>query len=328
MRVLLAFSGGIDSCAAVEILRQQGHQVVCITLDTFNDTASLSQARDKAAELNVELVVSDVQKSFKSKIIDYFISSYSKGETPAPCTLCNPNIKWSTIYDYAVENGFDRIATGHYFNITERGETLFVTKAADGKKDQSYYLWGLPQHILRMAVTPMGAVIKEHIKQTDRRKESMGICFLRGKPYIDFIKENSALKGGKIVNRDGDILADHQSIALFTIGQKRGVPASMAVVDIDSASNSVIVGQDKELYSFSIVLRDIVVPQPERLTEPLMAVVRGIGRNPQEPCSTTLISDRLHVKLTDPAWALAKGQPVVLYSGQEIVAGGFVEMYF
>ena len=331
--VLLGFSGGIDSSAAVEELRQSGYRVVALTLDTTGDENLVATARKQAAQLSVEHYVKDVRADFQQKIIDYFVSSYASGRTPAPCTMCNPLIKWHHLLLEADRLGIDYIATGHYFNVEECDGRYYVARAMDGRKDQSYYLWGLSQEVLRRVVTPMGRKIKSDIKPPHARsKESMGLCFLRGVGYGDFIAQNcpKVLKRGEVVNTLGEVVGTHDGIALYTIGQKRGVVGG-AVVGIDAESNRLIVGENRDLYKATLEVGACnIVNEDELLSSPdVQVVVRGFGCNPEgfakliEP-----IKGGYRIVLDDPAWAPASGQPVVFYRGNRVLGGGILERYY
>ena len=331
--VLLGFSGGIDSSAAVEELRQSGYRVVALTLDTTGDENMVATARKQAAQLSVEHYVKDVRADFQQKIIDYFISSYASGRTPAPCTMCNPLIKWHHLLLEADRLGIDYIATGHYFNVEECDGRYYVARALDSRKDQSYYLWGLSQEVLRRVVTPMGQKIKRDINPPHARsKESMGLCFLRGVGYGDFIAQNcpTALRRGEVVNTLGEVVGTHDGIALYTIGQKRGVVGG-AVVGIDAKSNRLIVGENRDLYKATLEVGACnIVNEEELLSSPdVRVVVRGFGRNPEgfakliEP-----IEGGYRIALDDPAWAPAAGQPVVFYRGNRVLGGGILEGYY
>ena len=148
--VLLGFSGGIDSTAAAAILREEGYDVHLDTLDTTGDPELLQRARETARKLGLPWHCSDVRERFRSEIIDYFVDGYRRGETPAPCTRCNPLIKWESLFRTATACGYDHIATGHYFRIHREGNTRFVRMAADPAKDQSYYLWGVPLSLIHI----------------------------------------------------------------------------------------------------------------------------------------------------------------------------------
>ena len=229
--------------------------------------------------------------------------------------------------------GIDYIATGHYFNVEECDGRYYVARALDSRKDQSYYLWGLSQDVLRRVVTPMGQKIKSDINPANARsKESMGLCFLRGVGYGDFIAQNcpAALKRGEVVNTLGEVVGMHDGIALYTIGQKRGVVGG-AVVGIDAESNRLIVGENRDLYKATLEVGGCnIVNEDELLSSfDVQVVVRGFGRNPEgfakliEP-----IEGGYRIALDDPAWAPAAGQPVVFYRGNRALGGGILERYY
>lgn len=193
--VLLGFSGGIDSTAAAAILREEGYDVHLDTLDTTGDPELLQRARETARKLGLPWHCSDVRERFRSEIIDYFIDGYRRGETPAPCTRCNPLIKWESLFRTATACGYDHIATGHYFRIHREGNTRFVRMAADPAKDQSYYLWGVPQACLSMALTPMGDRFKSEVKTRycngGLQRESMASVFWKVAATDSSLAKNS-----------------------------------------------------------------------------------------------------------------------------------------
>ena len=336
--VLLGFSGGIDSTAAAAILREEGYDVHLDTLDTTGDPELLQRARETARKLGLPWHCSDVRERFRSEIIDYFIDGYRRGETPAPCTRCNPLIKWESLFRTATACGYDHIATGHYFRIHREGNTRFVRMAADPAKDQSYYLWWVPQACLSMALTPMGDRFKSEVKTRycngGLQRESMGVCFLEGRSYRQLLSEKlPQLEPGEIVDREGHVVGCHGGYAYYTIGQKRGLETSLpnvAVVAIDVRRNRVIVGNDSELLHRTLIVRESRLPDPHRLFDSpdIRVKIRGIGRNPEGFASIRPDGhERLHVELTDAAWAPAKGQPVVFYQNELVLGGGILEDY-
>lgn len=332
-RVLLGFSGGIDSVMSISLLRDKGYDVITLTLDMVGDELLLQRASACAAEMGVEHHVLDVREPFSRHVIDYFTESYLCGQTPAPCSVCNPAIKWRFMSDYADRLGIEHIASGHYFNVVQHNGKFYVARALDLSKDQSYYLWGLDQTTLSRVVTPMGNMIKEQVKAdfADKR-ESMGVCFLQGQLYRDFIASRcpSALHKGAVVDASGSVVGEHDGIAFYTVGQKRGFECSLAgavVVDIDSEHNRLIVGSNNDLFKHTIhISRSTIVDVEELLSaDDISVVVRGLGRNPSgylqhvEP-----LADGYRLTLSSPAWALALGQPVVLYRGERVLGGGFI----
>ena len=328
--VLLGFSGGIDSCASAQWLIERGYRVVALTIDTTHDTKLLAEAECKATQLGIEWISIDAYDRFRTEIIDYFIDSYRKGLTPAPCTRCNPLIKWHILLEVANRLGIDHIATGHYFNIERRDERYYVTKGVDESKDQSYYLWGLSQEILSRAITPMGNAIKSDVKQAFKDKsESMGICFLNGLPYAEFLRnEGIDMPDGDIVTRNGEVCGRHNGIARYTIGQRRGVgiPEGMRVIGIDATHNHIIVGENELLFHNQLHIAHCnIVDEEELLTAKDITVkIRGIGRNPQLPVSVEATHGGYIVKTQDPAWAPAIGQPLVFYRNNWVIGGGIV----
>ncbi len=331
-RVIVAFSGGIDSCAALEILRSQGYEPIALMLWlTTEDEEAIERARQRAENLGVEFVSLDCREQFQREIIDNFVQEYVAGRTPAPCTRCNPLIKWRLLCDYADSVGVKYVATGHYFSISKYNNKLYVSRAADPRKDQSYYLWGLNQEVLSRALTPMADKIKEEVKASSTlKKESMGVCFLRGCHYSELIERSGhTIARGHIVDTKGEVVGQHRGLAYYTIGQKRGegIPSGVAIVDIDATRNRVVVGEDKLLYRTILTIDDCNIIEPEEwlTARDITVMVRGLGRNPEGVAYVSSTSEvgvyTLH--LSDPAWACAVGQPVVLYRGQRVIGGGY-----
>ena len=328
--VLLGFSGGIDSCTSARILSNEGYRVVALTIDTMGDEAMVAKAQQRAEELDIEWLAYDAREVFKREIIDYFCHEYAIGHTPAPCTRCNPLIKWRILAQEADRLGITHIATGHYFNIERRDNLYYVTKGLDETKDQSYYLWGLTQDILARAITPMGNAIKSDVKRSFKDKsESMGICFLQGLPYAEFLaKQGISMSEGEVVTESGEVRGKHNGIARYTIGQRRGagIPEGMRVIDIDTASNHIIVGDNSRLYHNKLTVAECnIVSREELLSATDITIkIRGIGRNPELPVRIEETEGGYIVTTDDPAWAPALGQPIVFYRNNWVIGGGIV----
>lgn len=335
-RVVLAFSGGMDSATAARRLQTE-YEVEALTLDTTHDVQMLSVARERASELGLSLTVKDVSEEFKREIIDYFINSYGVGRTPAPCTVCNPTIKWRHLVEHADALGIERVATGHYFNVEQYNGRYYVARARDSRKDQSYYLWALDQQTLSRALTPMGHIIKEDIRQNfTSQRESMGLCFLQGVAYRDYIAQHhpELSREGAVVNAAGEVVGCHAGVAFYTIGQKRGFEcreAGAVVVGMDVKENRLIVGHDADLYHSTLEIEgcNIVDKDEFMQAEDIRVVIRGIGRNPEGFMRWVEPTERgYRFTLDDPAWAPAVGQPVVFYRQNRVIGGGFVERYY
>ncbi len=330
--ILLAFSGGIDSCAAAESLRREGWSVTLLTIDMLGDEALLTQATTSASMLGLELITIDAKERFEREIINDFISEYRRGHTPAPCTLCNTLIKWKIVIEQADRLGIYHIATGHYFKIAEHSGHLYISRAKDPRKDQSYYLWGVEESILRRTITPMGERIKEEVIRTSHiSRESMGICFLRGAHYSDFIEARCGLLSrGEVIDRDGRVVGQHNGLARYTIGQRRGegIPQGARVIEIIADRDQIRIGDNSELYrrSFEIERCHFIDAQEVAQSSEISVMIRGIGRNPKGYADIEIEGESAIITLRDdPAWAVAQGQPVALYIGDRVVGGGYIK---
>lgn len=335
-RVLLAFSGGIDSITSVGQLLSEW-DVETLTLDTIGDAEMIRSACESAQRLGVKHSVLDVQGEFKQQIINYFIESYAAGRTPAPCTVCNPMIKWRYLTEEADRRGIEHVATGHYFNVVEHNGHHYVARADDSRKDQSYYLWGLSESVLRRAITPMGHMIKAEVRrQFSSPKESMGLCFLQGESYRDYITHHcpTLATEGEVINGRGEVVGRHAGVAFYTIGQKRGFECrevGAVVVGLDVQRNRIVVGTDAELYHATLDVEQCNIIDREEFmqADDVRAVVRGIGRNPEGFVRRVEPTERgYRIHLDDPAWAPAVGQPLVFYRQNRVVGGGFLERYY
>ncbi|MCD8186336.1 MAG: tRNA-specific 2-thiouridylase, partial [Rikenellaceae bacterium] len=233
--VLVALSGGIDSAATALILYERGYRVTGITFNLTGDEQAIAATEKLAERLRIPLVVEDVRQDFEREVQRYFIEGYMRGETPAPCSVCNPKIKWKTLTQAADRLGIERIATGHYIRLSRWSGFYFVRRGIDPVKDQSYYLWDLEQHTLRRALTPLGdftkAQIRELMKLWDfpdlaQKKESMGVCFLDQTGYAGFlcraVPRIDRLQGGEVTDRQGRVIGTHSGYPFYTVGQKRG----------------------------------------------------------------------------------------------------------
>lgn len=335
-RVVLGFSGGIDSVTAARFLSERGFAITALTLDMTGDAGLVELARSMAAEAGAEHVVKDVRRVFSEEIVDYFVNSYAEGRTPSPCVRCNPLIKWRYLVEEADRRHIRYVATGHYFNVAEYNGRYYVARADDRTKDQSYYLWGLSQSVLSRVLTPMGHVVKSEIKiRFGNQRESMGLCFLRGCGCREFIERHcpAALRDGEIVDVQGRAVGRHDGIAFYTIGQKRGLDgvAGRPVVAIDAERNILTVGEDSDLYHETLEINECVVVDEEELmtADDVKVAIRGVGRNPEGFMRRAeRIAGGYRIRLGSAAWAPAAGQPVVFYRGDRVIGGGIAVRYY
>jgi tRNA-uridine 2-sulfurtransferase len=343
-KVVVGMSGGIDSTLTAIKLKEKGFQVVGVTLlmlDSPQSAKAIEDAKRQAQRIGMEHYVVDCRDTFMETIIRPFAESYLLGETPSPCAWCNPLVKWRQLADFADSIGATHIASGHYVQTTEHNGHCYVTKGSDPKKDQSYYLWMLPESIIRRMVQPLGSISKEQTKQEIRDKrfddlvpnrESMSVCFLEGMDYRDFIgqlmpERMAEVRPGEVLDESGNVIGKHSGIPFYTIGQKRGLALTAEreayIQAIDSTSNTITIGKKSDLLRTEFQVRELHLISKEEITPttPLEVKVRGLGLNPEGDGYLTMEGDAGTVTLDHPAWAISPGQPVVFYIGDRLVGG-------
>src|SRR5438067_3563954 len=273
-RVLLGMSGGVDSSVTGYLLREQGYDVVGVTMKVWPQDC-ISRAEDKccgpqavadaravAHSLGIPHYVVDEADLFEQTVIDYFTSEYKAGRTPNPCVMCNEKLKFGNLWQKAEMLGCDYIATGHYAIIEHRSDRAILRKGADSRKDQSYFMFSLRQPQLRRVLTPLGRMSKPAIREIARslglkvadKADSQDICFVPGNDYKAFLRSHLApeeFHAGGIYDLDGSFVGEHEGIEMFTIGQRKGLPGGSPqpryVVDLDPVTNRVIVGSAEDL---------------------------------------------------------------------------------
>jgi tRNA-specific 2-thiouridylase len=275
-RVLLGMSGGVDSSVAGYLLREQGYDVVGVTMKVWPQDCisraedkccgpqAVADARSVAHALGIPHYVVDEADQFERLVIDYFASEYQAGRTPNPCVMCNEKLKFGNLWSKARALGCDYIATGHYAIIEHQPDCAVLRKSVDRRKDQSYFLFSLHQAQLRRALTPLGRMTKPQTREIARslglkvadKIDSQEICFVPGNDYKTFLRSHLRDSGfhlGEIYDVAGNFVGEHDGIELFTIGQRKGLPGGSVrpryVVDLDPETNRVIVGDADDLVS-------------------------------------------------------------------------------
>jgi tRNA-specific 2-thiouridylase len=273
-------------------------------------------------------------------VIDYFSSEYQAGRTPNPCVMCNEKLKFGSLWEKAEALGCDYIATGHYAIIEHRGDRAVLRKGADGRKDQSYFLFSLRQAQLRRALTPLGAMSKPAIRDIARslglkvadKVDSQEICFVPGNDYKAFLRSHlgaNEFHPGGIFDTAGNFLGEHGGIELFTIGQRKGLPGGSPrpryVVDLDSASNRVIVGDADDLLAEVFEVDRVNWVSCEQFDPPKDVTVKiRYSHSGTDATLTPLAGGRAEIRLHEPQKAVTPGQAAVFYDGDMVVAGGWI----
>lgn len=352
-RVLVGMSGGIDSSAACLMLQEQGYEVIGVTMRTWDVPSHFStpgqeepddvlEARALAQRLGIEHHVADVREEFCQVIVRYFIDEYMHGRTPNPCVQCNPLFKERILCEWADRTGCSRIATGHYCRLEDRNGFRYILTGDDPTKDQSYFLWKLPQSILKRMLFPLGGMTKTEVRAylasrgfeaKARGGESMEICFI-DKDYREFLKEHcpdidTRIGPGWFVNSKGLKLGQHKGFAYYTIGQRKGLEIALGkpayVLKINPAKNTVMLGDADQLKAeYMLIEETSLVNQEEVLQCPTLSV-RIRYRSRPIPCKAFPLEDgRMLVRFLAEASAITPGQSAVFYDGNRVLGGGFI----
>lgn len=349
--VLAAMSGGVDSSVTAALLKQQGANVIGITLNVWpeDDTpgarscCSITDVDDARAVCNVLGIphyVLNTQADFKRGVIDYFTAEYLRGRTPNPCVACNARVKFSAMLRKADEFQADFIATGHYARIL-RGETgCRLVRAADMRKDQTYVLYMLTQAQLSRILFPCGGYEKPQIRAlarefglpTFQKADSQDLCFIGRGGYTGFLRENCAdlLRPGNVVDENGNVLGRHDGVYRFTVGQHKGLGAfserKLYVLSIDAANAEVRVGENAALFASGALVDGINRMLPGALEDGARVQVKIRYNAPAVPAALrTAGNGHLRVEFDEPQRAVTPGQAAVFYDGDTVLGGGTIE---
>ncbi len=341
MKILVGMSGGLDSTYAALKLIKEGHEVegAVAVMHEYAETASAMEA---AEALGIKLHVIDATEKFKA-VKENFVSEYTAGRTPNPCVICNPLVKFRVLADFARENGFDKIATGHYASVVttpDGGRTLYTLKRAkDSRKDQTYMLHRLPEDVLSILLLPLSDEVKTEVREKARaaglkaaeQKESQEICFIPDGDYASYIEDTvGKLPEGDFVLEDGTVVGRHKGIIRYTVGQRKGLGVSYGerifVSRIDAGTNRIVLSAEGS-YTDTVSVSDVVftgMAEPEAGAQRRVEVkLRYLAR----PVSATAIFDGKGgalIHLDNPEKAVTPGQSAVMYDGDTLLAGGFI----
>ena len=365
MKIAVAMSGGVDSSTVLGLLKEQGHEVVGLTLKILpceitpgeNGAVSvktvepkgqkccsvedIQDARDTALKLGAPHYVNEGLDVFRAKVVDRFLDEYERGVTPNPCVECNRFAKLPLLLQQALALGCEKMATGHYARLDQDPVSgrWRLRKAADPDKDQSYVLYKLTQKLLAHLLFPLGETTKPRVREmahamgldTAEKPESMEICFVTQKSYRDFVRIHRprAFVPGDIVDVEGRVLGRHEGIAGFTIGQRKGMGLSGGpyfVVELDPARARVVVGRDEDTFVREFEAAEMNWVAWEPITAPREVMAKIRYRSVEQPAVLyPLGPKRVRVALKDPARAVTPGQSTVFYEGDAVVGGGVIQ---
>ena len=342
-------SGGVDSSVAAALLQQQGYEVIGMMLRLWSEPGkedsnrcctpdSMAVARRVAAKLDIPFYVVDAKDIFRKTVVQYFLDGYAAGVTPNPCLLCNRKIRWTFLLEHALALGADCMATGHYVRKKTTGNGVHqLLRAVDPSKDQSYVLHVLNQEKLSRALFPVGEYPKTEIRNMAKilglpvykRPDSQDLCFLAGEDYRNFIQRNAPemLAPGEIVTRAGQTLGQHNGLANYTIGQRKGLgvssPVPLYVLGKDAGTNTLVVGTADELGTAELIAKDVNWTSGEAPREAFRAEVK-IRYTAREASALVTPLDggrQVRVQFDAPQRDVTAGQAAV-FSDRELLLGG------
>ena len=353
-KVVVGMSGGVDSSVAAYLLKEQGYDVIGVTMQIWQDEeetvqeenggccglSAVEDARRVAAALDIPYYVMNFKKEFQKYVIDYFMDEYLNGRTPNPCIACNRYVKWEALLTRSMEIGADYIATGHYARIDVLPNGRYAIKhSATRMKDQTYALYNLTQDQLKRTLMPVGEYSKEEIRAIAERihlkvaskPDSQDICFVPDGDYAEFIRRESKkeVPEGNFVSTDGKILGRHKGITHYTVGQRKGLGLSLGhpafVLEIRPETNEVVIGTNEESMTRFVKANRLNFMAVEDIEGEMRAFGKIRYNHKGAPCTVKRTGeDEILCTFDEPVRAVTPGQALVLYDGDYVLGGGTI----
>jgi len=354
-KVVVGLSGGVDSSVAAYLLKEQGYDVIGVTMQIWQEEdreqkeaeggccglSAVEDARRVAQHLDIPYYVMNFRKEFKQRVMDYFVEEYLQGRTPNPCIACNRYVKWESLLQRSLEIGADYIATGHYARIDRMENGRYaIRNSVTAAKDQTYALYNLTQEQLSRTLMPVGEYTKEEIRNIAReagipvahKPDSQEICFVPDDDYAAFIEKEAGQRvppPGNFVDQEGKILGTHKGITHYTIGQRKGLDLPMGkrvfVTRIRPDTNEVVIGDNEDVFTDTVVCDRVNYMGMEDLKNPRRVLAKIRYNHAGEYGMVEKMPDgKVICRFEKPVRASTPGQAVVFYEGEYVLGGGTI----